>query len=49
LYPITVYNASGRMIKTVLTPEAKLDVPSGTYILKLNNSDNDCAKIIIVK
>jgi hypothetical protein len=49
LYPITVYNVMGRMIKTIPTPKTKLNLPAGTYVLKLNSSDNDCVKIIIVK
>jgi hypothetical protein len=49
LYPITVYNVQGRIVKTVLTPRTQLDLPAGIYMLKLNNSDNDCTKIIVVK
>jgi hypothetical protein len=48
-YPIIVYSVLGRMVTTILTPRVKLDVPAGIYFLMLNNSDNDCAKIIVVR
>lgn len=48
-YPITVYNACGRIVTIVHTKFSILNVPCGVYFLKTEMPHNSCAKIVVVE
>uniref|UniRef100_A0A7C4TDT5 T9SS type A sorting domain-containing protein n=1 Tax=candidate division WOR-3 bacterium TaxID=2052148 RepID=A0A7C4TDT5_UNCW3 len=49
LYPVSVFNITGQLLKTVSNSEEHLNLPAGVYFLKLNPPYFAAIKIVIVK
>jgi hypothetical protein len=48
-YPLTVYNALGRVVEEVGDPGQTCVLPTGVYFVRFNNMANACAKVVVVR
>jgi len=49
IYPVSVYDVTGRMVKKVIKPQTRLHLSSGIYFLKPQGIAKNCVKIVVIE